>query len=240
MSRAERLPACTTIVLAGPPGRAGSGVAAGTLDDAATALAALLDATALDGGALEVFCELPAGHDMAAPARPASDLQAPEAAGRAAATSAAGGGPAAPRIRRHPPSADLIEALRVLRARGELDPDRDIAWVCAGTRVPAMWNARLQASLRRDPSIGCVSPLCAEDPLYTPLETDDEARPAPAPPAGPSPAFRAAGGLDAWLRANGRAEPAQMPSPLPWCGVLRADVAAELLALRDESQRGAA
>ena len=51
MSRAERLPACTTIVLAGPPGRAGSGVAAGTLDDAATALAALLDAPVLATGA---------------------------------------------------------------------------------------------------------------------------------------------------------------------------------------------
>ena len=135
MRFAERPVACTTVVLAGPPGRVGTGAVPGRLDDAATMLAELLEATALDGGALEVFCELPGGPTAAV--------------GPSAGT--------ASRIRRHPPTADLVDALRRLQALGQLDPSRDVAWICAGTRVPPMWNARLQASLHRDPMIGCVS-----------------------------------------------------------------------------------
>lgn len=214
MSSAERLPPCVTIVLAGPPGRAGRGVAAGTLDDAASGLAALLEATALDGGTLEVFCDLPA-------TEPAPITPMPATAGEAA--------PA--RLRRHPPSADLAEAIRMLRALGQLPTGSDVAWVCAGTRVPPMWNARLQASLRRAGWTGCISPLCPGDPWYTPI--GDAGHGAALPPA--NPADSAA--LDDWLRTNCSADPVQMPAPLAWCGVLRAEVAEALLALRERGQQ---
>lgn len=88
----------------------------------------------------------------------------------------------------------------------------DLAWVFAGTRVPEGGLRRLQAALHAEPRIGTVSPLCAADPLYSPVEGGRDL------PAGEE-------ALDDWLSEHAPDAPVELPSPLACCGVLRGTLA---------------
>jgi glycosyltransferase involved in cell wall biosynthesis len=114
------------------------------------------------------------------------------------------------RLTWHGPASDLRSALRAIGPG-----DDDIAWIAAGTLVPAGTLQALQAALAQDPLIGSVSPCFAGEPAHWPFEGS---------PAHSSSLDEAA----QWVRAHGAWPVTQIASPLPRCTVIRARVAASL------------
>lgn len=114
------------------------------------------------------------------------------------------------RVTWHGPTSDLRSAL------GAIGPgDDDIAWIAAGTVVPAGTLQTLQGALTQDPLIGSVSPCFPGEPAHWPFE---------GAPAQTSSLEEA----EQWVRAHGAWSVTQIDSPLQRCTVIRARAAAGL------------
>lgn len=107
-----------------------------------------------------------------------------------------------PRLRQLPPLAGLAELARALPPEYA---EVDVAWVAAGVRVPAGWDARLAILAAAEASLGSVSPLCDAAPLLA-LAPEGEGDPVR---------------LDRLAHALGVGRPVQLPVFLEGCVYLR-------------------
>lgn len=123
--------------------------------------------------------------------------------------------PTGRRLRCHARESDLGRALRLLEAAGPAEPACDVTWAVVGLRAPKGWDEALHQALQAHAALGTVSPLCPEDPLYT--------------PHGPGTASRH-GDEELHRRLHAIDVPAvlQMPAPMRWAGAVRAAVATRL------------